>query len=201
MFFFARFGDQPRHKSHPYAVTRAAGSASYLKPTHLLNTRHGRVNCVSINCFSFFTSYLNFYSLTFTKSCKMSELLQNSQNGHLSASARVPAIARPFVSERAMKTLDLVCYSHLLHLRFFIVACFESHNSRILTKSCPSGREVRRRRMHSRRRGLHAPDWRNHRAAFLKPPASHGGTESQGEETGAVEHVPAEEPLQGRGWV
>lgn len=38
----------------------------------------------------------------------MSELLQNSQNGHLSASARVPAIARPFVSERAMKTLDLV---------------------------------------------------------------------------------------------
>ncbi|OCL07321.1 acyl-CoA dehydrogenase NM domain-like protein [Glonium stellatum] len=38
----------------------------------------------------------------------MSELLQNSQNGHLPASARVPAIARPFVSERAMKTLDLV---------------------------------------------------------------------------------------------
>lgn len=38
----------------------------------------------------------------------MSELLQNSQNGHLSASARIPAIARPFVSERAMKTLDLV---------------------------------------------------------------------------------------------
>ncbi|OCK89718.1 acyl-CoA dehydrogenase NM domain-like protein [Cenococcum geophilum 1.58] len=38
----------------------------------------------------------------------MSELLQNSQNGHLSASARVPAIARPFVSQRAMKTLDLV---------------------------------------------------------------------------------------------
>lgn len=29
-------------------------------------------------------------------------------HGHLSASARVPAIARPFVSERAMKTLDLV---------------------------------------------------------------------------------------------
>ncbi|KAF2181839.1 acyl-CoA dehydrogenase NM domain-like protein [Zopfia rhizophila CBS 207.26] len=38
----------------------------------------------------------------------MSELLVNTQNGHLSASQRVPAIARPFVSERAMKTLDLV---------------------------------------------------------------------------------------------
>ncbi|ORY16154.1 acyl-CoA dehydrogenase/oxidase [Clohesyomyces aquaticus] len=38
----------------------------------------------------------------------MSELLVNSQHGHLSASQRVPAMARPFVSERAMKTLDLV---------------------------------------------------------------------------------------------
>ncbi|OCK82705.1 acyl-CoA dehydrogenase NM domain-like protein [Lepidopterella palustris CBS 459.81] len=38
----------------------------------------------------------------------MSALLKNSQNGHLPASARIPAIARPFVSDRAMKTLDLV---------------------------------------------------------------------------------------------
>ncbi|KAL1608180.1 hypothetical protein SLS60_003119 [Paraconiothyrium brasiliense] len=38
----------------------------------------------------------------------MSELLLNSQHGHLSASQRIPAIARPFVSERAAKTLDLV---------------------------------------------------------------------------------------------
>ncbi|KAJ4353772.1 uncharacterized protein N0V89_005502 [Didymosphaeria variabile] len=38
----------------------------------------------------------------------MSELLINSQNGHLTASQRIPAIARPFVSERAAKTLDLV---------------------------------------------------------------------------------------------
>ncbi|KAK3202511.1 hypothetical protein GRF29_161g1521093 [Pseudopithomyces chartarum] len=38
----------------------------------------------------------------------MSELLINSEKGHLTASQRVPAIARPFVSERAAKTLDLV---------------------------------------------------------------------------------------------
>ncbi|KAL3422274.1 Acyl-CoA dehydrogenase family member 11-like protein 1 [Phlyctema vagabunda] len=34
--------------------------------------------------------------------------LMNSQSGHIKASARIPAIARPFVSERAAKTLDLV---------------------------------------------------------------------------------------------
>ncbi|KAF2205576.1 acyl-CoA dehydrogenase NM domain-like protein [Delitschia confertaspora ATCC 74209] len=38
----------------------------------------------------------------------MSELLVNSHNGHIKASDRVPAIARPFVSEKAMRTLDLV---------------------------------------------------------------------------------------------
>jgi len=38
----------------------------------------------------------------------MSDLLVNSQTGHLSASQRVPSIARPFVSERALKTLDIV---------------------------------------------------------------------------------------------
>ncbi|KAF2446649.1 acyl-CoA dehydrogenase NM domain-like protein [Karstenula rhodostoma CBS 690.94] len=38
----------------------------------------------------------------------MSDLLVNSQHGHLSASQRIPQIARPFVSERAAKTLDLV---------------------------------------------------------------------------------------------
>ncbi|PVI07704.1 acyl-CoA dehydrogenase NM domain-like protein [Periconia macrospinosa] len=38
----------------------------------------------------------------------MSDLLVNSHNGHLSASQRIPAMARPFVSERAAKTLDLV---------------------------------------------------------------------------------------------
>jgi acyl-CoA dehydrogenase len=36
------------------------------------------------------------------------ELLANSQNGHVSASERIPVIARPFVSERAAKTLDIV---------------------------------------------------------------------------------------------
>lgn len=40
----------------------------------------------------------------------MSDLLVNSQNGHIPASQRVPSMARPFVSERAMKTLDIVCY-------------------------------------------------------------------------------------------
>ena len=39
----------------------------------------------------------------------MSALLVNSQKGHIKASDRIPAIARPFVSERAKKTLDLVC--------------------------------------------------------------------------------------------
>jgi acyl-CoA dehydrogenase len=36
------------------------------------------------------------------------DLLKNSQNGHISASERIPVIARPFVSERAAKTLDIV---------------------------------------------------------------------------------------------
>jgi hypothetical protein len=38
----------------------------------------------------------------------MSDLLVNSDKGHLSASQRVPVIAKPFVSERAAKTLDIV---------------------------------------------------------------------------------------------
>lgn len=38
----------------------------------------------------------------------MSALLVNSPTGHIKASERIPAIARPFVSERALKTLDLV---------------------------------------------------------------------------------------------
>jgi len=36
------------------------------------------------------------------------DLLSNSKDGHVSASQRIPVIARPFVSERAAKTLDLV---------------------------------------------------------------------------------------------
>jgi len=36
------------------------------------------------------------------------DLLSNSQNGHIPASERIPVIARPFVSERAKKTLDIV---------------------------------------------------------------------------------------------
>jgi acyl-CoA dehydrogenase len=35
-------------------------------------------------------------------------LLANSAAGHVPASQRVPVIARPFMSERAMKTLDIV---------------------------------------------------------------------------------------------
>lgn len=34
--------------------------------------------------------------------------LINSEKGHISASQRIPPIARPFVSDRAAKTLDLV---------------------------------------------------------------------------------------------
>lgn len=43
------------------------------------------------------------------------DLLSNSQHGHISASQRIPVIARPFVSERAAKTLDIVSY---ISLRF-----------------------------------------------------------------------------------
>ena len=35
-------------------------------------------------------------------------LLANSAAGHIPASQRVPVIARPFMSERALKTLDIV---------------------------------------------------------------------------------------------
>ena len=42
------------------------------------------------------------------------DLLSNSQNGHVSASQRIPAIARPFVSERAAKTLDIVRQAPLI---------------------------------------------------------------------------------------
>lgn len=35
-------------------------------------------------------------------------MLSNSQHGHIPASQRIPVIARPFVSERAAKTLDIV---------------------------------------------------------------------------------------------
>jgi acyl-CoA dehydrogenase len=49
------------------------------------------------------------------------DLLSNSQNGHISASERIPVIARPFVSERAAKTLDIVSYNlgiFLLNMRY-----------------------------------------------------------------------------------
>ena len=46
----------------------------------------------------------------------MSDLLVNSEKGHLSASQRIPAIARPFVSDRAAKTLDLVGRSFQFHI-------------------------------------------------------------------------------------
>ena len=34
--------------------------------------------------------------------------LMNSDKGHITASQRIPPIARPFVSDRAKKTLDIV---------------------------------------------------------------------------------------------
>ncbi|KAF2086807.1 acyl-CoA dehydrogenase NM domain-like protein [Saccharata proteae CBS 121410] len=43
-----------------------------------------------------------------SKSSFSGDLLVNSDKGHLSASARIPSIAKPFVSERAKKTLDIV---------------------------------------------------------------------------------------------
>lgn len=38
-----------------------------------------------------------------------SERLMISASGNLAASARIPMIARPFVSDRAKKMLDVVC--------------------------------------------------------------------------------------------
>lgn len=35
--------------------------------------------------------------------------LMNDSKGHIPASEKIPIIARPFVSDRAKKTLDLVC--------------------------------------------------------------------------------------------
>jgi acyl-CoA dehydrogenase len=46
----------------------------------------------------------------------MSELLVNSHNGHLTASQRVPVIARPWLSERAAKTLDIVRFPSAIFL-------------------------------------------------------------------------------------
>ena len=43
-----------------------------------------------------------------------SEKLMVSASGQLAASQKIPQIARPFVSERALKTLDIV--SHLADL-------------------------------------------------------------------------------------
>ncbi|KAJ9643044.1 hypothetical protein H2201_004846 [Coniosporium apollinis] len=43
-----------------------------------------------------------------SKSDFSQDLLVNSHEGHQSASARIPVIARPFVSDRAKKTLDIV---------------------------------------------------------------------------------------------
>ncbi|EON65895.1 acyl-CoA dehydrogenase [Coniosporium apollinis CBS 100218] len=43
-----------------------------------------------------------------SKSDFSQDLLVNSHQGHQSASARIPVIARPFVSDRAKKTLDIV---------------------------------------------------------------------------------------------
>ena len=48
------------------------------------------------------------------------DLLSNSKNGHVPASQRIPAIARPFVSERAAKTLDLVCSSWSINSFMYI---------------------------------------------------------------------------------
>jgi len=40
---------------------------------------------------------------------EFSEKLMISASGQLSASQKIPQIARPFVSERALKFLDVVC--------------------------------------------------------------------------------------------
>lgn len=42
-------------------------------------------------------------------------LLGGNGNSQPRASDRIPIIARPFVSDRAKKTLDIVCLNHLIH--------------------------------------------------------------------------------------
>lgn len=52
---------------------------------------------------------------SFSLSLKMSvPYLINGPAGHIPASERIPVIARPFVSERAKKTLDLVSRGNVL---------------------------------------------------------------------------------------
>lgn len=47
--------------------------------------------------------------------------LLNSAAGHVPASERIPVIARPFVSERAKKTLDLVSSANpVIYFLFFL---------------------------------------------------------------------------------
>ncbi len=61
-------------------------------------------------CFAFSRlSYLSTPELPAAQLPRMSvPYLINSAGGHVPASERIPVIARPFVSERAKKTLDLV---------------------------------------------------------------------------------------------
>ena len=113
------------------------------------------------------------------------DLLSNSQNGHVSASQRIPAIARPFVSERAAKTLD-------------IVRCPTSYvtwNANVCI-----GREVCRGRMHPRRRCLRAPDRPDGPRALFVTSIHNRGLEEAGTRTRTVEHVPAQGTLQGGCW-
>lgn len=69
-----------------------------------------------------------------------------------------------------------------------------------MTNSYP-GREIRRRRMHTRRPSLQPANRQHNRRALQRPPPGNGGPQDQGQETRVVEHVPAPEPLQGGCWV
>jgi acyl-CoA dehydrogenase len=49
------------------------------------------------------------------KKNEFSEKLMISADGQLKASQKIPQIARPFVSEKALKYLDIVSLPHHIH--------------------------------------------------------------------------------------
>lgn len=116
-----------------------------------------------------------------------SEKLMVSASGAPKASERVPLLARAHVSERALKTIDIV------RNPFVSINRCDS----ILNLHCDSGREIRRRGVYPRRCHLQPAARRDRRGKIRGPPISHGRFEEEGKGVGPMELVLAQEPLQG----
>lgn len=117
------------------------------------------------------------------------ELLVAGGGGGSRASDRIPFMARPFVSERAKKTLDLV--------RSYSTSMVASQG--MLTLSL--GREVRRRRMYPRRHRIRTADRPRRAGTIQLPSTGDRGLEEASKVIGLVEHVLAEESLQRGRWL